>query len=175
MVRDQQELAKKPGVQVSALPLKKRGRPVLLGDRLDVMVQKYVAKLREDGGIINTDIVTSGTHGILKSVDRTRLMEFGGHVSLTKSWAKSFFCQMNFRKRNGITTCKSDLPVEQFRKVKAAFLQEIIDTVMMEDIPSELIFNLDQTGLNLVPSSLWTMARKGSKHVEIKGLNDTCK
>ena len=51
-----------------------------MGDRLDVMVQKYVAKLREEGGIINTDIVISGAHGILKSVNRTRLMEFGGHV-----------------------------------------------------------------------------------------------
>ena len=36
---------------------------------------------------------------------------------------------------------KSVLPVEQFRKVKAAFLQEIIDTVTMEDIPIDVIFN----------------------------------
>ena len=84
-------------------------------------------------------------------------MEFGGHVSLTKSWAKSLLYRMKFRKRKGTT--KSALPVEQFHKVKAAFLQEIIDTVMMEDIPSELIFNWDQTGLNLVPSSSWTVGQ----------------
>ena len=72
---------------------------------------------------------------------------------------------MNFRKRKGTT--KSALPVEQFHKVKAAFLQEIIDTVMMEDIPSELIFNWDQTGLG----SLLVMD-SGSKCVEIMSVND---
>ena len=42
----------------------------------------------------------------------------------------------------------------------------------MENIPSELIFNWDQTGLNLVPAANWTMDHKGSKRIEIKGLND---
>lgn len=41
----------------------------------------------------------------------------------------------------------------------------------MEEIPFELIFNWDQTGLNLIPASSWTMEHKGSKRVEIKGLN----
>ena len=35
-----------------------------------------------------------------------------------------------------------------------------------------MIFNWDQTGLNLVPVSSWTMASKGSKRVEIQGLTD---
>ena len=42
----------------------------------------------------------------------------------------------------------------------------------MESIPIELIFNWDQTGLNLVPTPSWTMEEKGAKRVEIKGLND---
>ena len=42
----------------------------------------------------------------------------------------------------------------------------------MEEIPPELILNWDQTGLNLVPASTWTMEQKGKKRVEIKGLND---
>ena len=42
----------------------------------------------------------------------------------------------------------------------------------MEEIPLELIFNWDQTGLHLVPTSNWTMAKKGSKRVEMKGLED---
>ena len=52
------------------------------------------------------------------------------------------------------------------------FLQEIIDTVEVEEIPPELILNWDQTGLNLVPSSSWTMEKKGSRCVEIKGMAD---
>ena len=42
----------------------------------------------------------------------------------------------------------------------------------MEEIPPSLIFNWDQTGLHLVPSSSWTMARKGSKRVEMIGMED---
>ena len=64
------------------------------------------------------------------------------------------------------------MPVEDFRKRKSMFLQEIIDIVEMEEIPCDLIFNWDQTGLNLVPVLSWTMERKGSKRVEIKGIED---
>ena len=42
----------------------------------------------------------------------------------------------------------------------------------MEDIPEELITNWDQTGLKYVPVSNWTFADKGSKRVEIAGLDD---
>ncbi len=42
----------------------------------------------------------------------------------------------------------------------------------MEDIPPELIFNWDQTGISLVPGSSWTMELKGSKRVEIAGSGD---
>ena len=40
----------------------------------------------------------------------------------------------------------------------------------MEDIPPELLIKWHPTGLNLVPTSNWTMAQKGQKRVSIKGL-----
>ena len=42
----------------------------------------------------------------------------------------------------------------------------------MEEIPPAMILNWDQTGIHLVPSSLWTMDKQGSKRVEIVGSND---
>ena len=42
----------------------------------------------------------------------------------------------------------------------------------MEEIPPQLILNWDQTGIHLVPASSWTMDKRGSKQVEIKGVND---
>ena len=42
----------------------------------------------------------------------------------------------------------------------------------MEDIPPQLIFNWDQTGISVVPGSSWTMDEKGSKQVEIVGISD---
>ena len=43
--------------EVSALPSKKRGRPVLLGQELDQKVQLYLKKVREGGGAVSTRIV----------------------------------------------------------------------------------------------------------------------
>ena len=42
----------------------------------------------------------------------------------------------------------------------------------MEDIPKEMIVNWDHIGMNYVPVSSWTMAKEGSKRVEIGGLTD---
>ena len=37
----------------------------------------------------------------------------------------------------------------------------------MDEIPAELVINFDQTALNIVPTSDWTMEAEGSKRVEI--------
>ena len=42
----------------------------------------------------------------------------------------------------------------------------------MEDIPCELIFNWDHTGISIVPGSSWTIELKRSKRVEIVGIID---
>ena len=42
----------------------------------------------------------------------------------------------------------------------------------MEEIPPGLILNWDQTGIRLVPSSLWTMEQRGVKRVEMVDQND---
>ncbi|XP_011409166.1 PREDICTED: uncharacterized protein LOC105316064 [Amphimedon queenslandica] len=42
----------------------------------------------------------------------------------------------------------------------------------MEEIPRELVLKWDQTGIRLVPSSTWTMERKGERRVEMVGVND---
>ena len=47
-------------------------------------------------------------------------------------------------------------------------------TVVLEEIPTEVILNWDQTGIKIVLSSTWTMERQGSKRVEAVGVNDKC-
>ena len=155
---------------VTELTLKKRGRPLLLGDRLDEMVKQYVADTRKVSGTIGTDTVRAGARGILLSLDRSRLAEFSGPVTLTKAWAVSLLKRMGYTQRKGTT--KLSLPPDNFLQLKFLFLNDIIDIVKMEEIPIELIFNWDQTGLNLVPAATWSMAPKGSKRVEIKGFED---
>lgn len=43
---------------------------------------------------------------------------------------------------------------------------------MLEEIPCKLVINWDQTGIHYVPVSSWTMAKEGSKRVEIAGIDD---
>ena len=56
----QAELEEEDGPTVSELHLKKRGRKLLLGDKLDLMVQRYIADTRKVGGAVSTAIVRAG-------------------------------------------------------------------------------------------------------------------
>ena len=51
-------------------------------------------------------------------------------------------------------------------------MSDVATTVEMEEIPAELVLNWDQTGIRLVPSSTWTMERRGEHRVEMVGVND---
>ena len=42
----------------------------------------------------------------------------------------------------------------------------------MEVIPPDLIINWDHTGINYVPVSKWTMEKKGTKRIEIAGIDE---
>ena len=50
---------------VIVLPPQKRGRPLLLGEKLDDQVQRYLKKVRECGGTVNTAITIAGAKGLL--------------------------------------------------------------------------------------------------------------
>ena len=125
---------------ISELPTKKRGRPPLLGEKLDMIVQNYIMKMRHNKVTINTAIVIASAKGIVESMDRTRLSQYGGPATLTECWAKSLLNRMNFTKRRGTT--KASMPIEAFNTKKSEFLKSIIDIVTMEEIPGELITQL---------------------------------
>ena len=48
----------------------------------------------------------------------------------------------------------------------------MLDTVGLNDISLKLIFNWDQTGINLAPTALWTLDKKGKKQIEIADYQD---
>ena len=155
---------------VTSLPPMKRGRPLILGKTLDDAVQEYILKLREGGCPVNTEIVRAAAKGLIQAMDRTRLAECGGPATLSVAWAKSLLHRMNFTKRRGST--KSGMTPNDLEKLRKTFLSEIVETVAMNDVPEDLIFNWDQTGINLVPGALWTMDKKGNKWIKIAGLQD---
>ena len=58
---------------------------------------------------------------------------------------------MGYVKRRGSTSAK--LPVSEFQTIKEYFLQMISSAIAEHHIPPELVFNVDETGLHLVPVS----------------------
>jgi len=58
---------------------------------------------------------------------------------------------------------KPGLDVERYEQLKEEFLLEIKVIVNMNEIPPDLIINFDQTALNYVPVSHWTMDQEGAK------------
>ena len=62
--------------------------------------------------------------------------------------------------------------VEEFEALKSQFLFDIRATVELLEIPPELVFNWDQTGIKIVPVSSWTMEKKGARRVEIANVDD---
>ena len=94
----------------------------------------------------------------MSSTNHSQLCEFGGHLTLSKEWGKSVLRHMGFVKRRANTKVK--VSVEDFEK-KEIFLADIKATVTMEEIPPDLVLNWDQTGVNIVPTSSWTLDRRG--------------
>ena len=156
--------------EVKALPLKKRGRPLLLGSKLDEDVQKYIRAVRAAGGVVTTSITIAAATAIVKQNDRSLLVENGGPINLTPNWAKSLLVRMEFVKRKGTSTAKISLP--NFVEVKEQYIFDYKAITYMEEIPLELVLNWDHTGISIVPGSSWTMELKGTKRVEITGMGD---
>ena len=102
---------------VTVLPPKKRGRPVLLGENLDRKVQLYLRKVREGGGVVSVRIAMSAARGILLSRYQSKLVEFGGHLDLNRHWAYSLLSQMKFVKRK-VTIAKSKHSDHTFAQLK---------------------------------------------------------
>jgi hypothetical protein len=69
--------------------LRKRGRPVLLGEELDEKVQTLINELRNKGGNVNSRIVRALGKGVVKAKDRTLLVENGGSIEITPLFLNS--------------------------------------------------------------------------------------
>ena len=152
---------------------KPRGRPLLLGDELDQQVQDHLKAIRESGGVhgvVNRTIVLAAGHGIVSSHNRSYLEEYGGHIKLDRGWSSSLMERMGYVYRKG-THATSSIPVN-FDELQQDFYKYITKTVKKYKIPDQLIINFDQTAVNIVPVSHWTLEEKGSDQVDITGIDD---
>ena len=69
-------------IKVDRLPEKRRGCPLLV-EALDTQVQD-----RQKGAVVNTSLAMGCVEGIVVSFDANMLAHIGGHIVITKTWAK---------------------------------------------------------------------------------------
>ena len=74
-------------------------------------------------------------------------------MRINRPWAQSLLERMGYVKRKA-TTLKGKYSLADFEQVKKQFLKDATETILMEEIPPELVLNWDQTGINIVPASL---------------------
>ena len=96
---------------VTSIPTKCMGRPSALG-YFDQEVQKYIMALRAAGTAISSPLVVAAAQAIIEAKDRTLLVENGGSIHLTRSWASSLMQRMGFVKRATTTQAKHQVTSE---------------------------------------------------------------
>ena len=102
-----------PGIELISITSKKHGYRLALGD-IDGDVQKFITTLRKSGTPVNTPVILAAAVGVTKSRDHPLLVEHGGHIRLTNSWAVSLMERMKFVKHHGSTKAKIYLSDEEF-------------------------------------------------------------
>lgn len=126
--------------------------------------------LRAASGVVNTLVVMGAAKGIMSYRDISKLSSHGGHIEITKTWAKSLLQRMGFVKRKYSTSGK--ILLAWFDESKEIFLADVAAEVLMKDIPEQLIINWDQTGLSNVPTRDWTMEKEGVQIVPFAHSDD---
>lgn len=106
--------------------------------------------------------------GIVSARNSTAIKSNGGHIEITKSWARSILDRMGYVKRKCSNAGK--VSPAHFVEIKDVFLADI--QAVVNEIPDKLILNWDQTGIQLVPTGEWTMHRAGAKVIHISNCDD---
>ena len=95
---------------------------------MDSAVQEFVKNLRAANGVVNRVVVMGAAEGIVSHRDISKLSSHGGHIEITKSWAKSLLSRMGFVKRKCSTSGK--LSIARFDESKEIFLADVAAEVV---------------------------------------------
>ena len=110
---------------------------------------------------MNTAVVMGCAEGIVLHHDSNLLASNGGHIAISKDWAKSLLHRMGYVKRRVSTSAK--VPPKDFDARKAQFVYDAEVLVDYGNIPDALVINWDHTGIKYIPVGSWMMEKEGQK------------
>ena len=88
----------------------------------------------------------------------------------SRVWYRRFLLKIG-RKYRTITKTSRSLPVD-FTAIKRMFLRRVVFLVRKYSIPPSLFFNIDETGVNLLPCQKRTWGPSGTKQISVLGWGD---
>ena len=107
----------------------------MLGSTLDTQVQAYLIATHKAGGVVNSEVAIVAAVGIVQKQDSNLLAQNGGHITLTRDWARiySLLGRMSYVKRKANT--KAKIAVTDFNELKSQFLIDIRTLRNLEEVP----------------------------------------
>ena len=120
---------------VKSLLCAKKRRSLILGATLDKQVQAYLIVTHKAGGVVNSEVAIVAAVGIVRKQDSNLLAQNGGHITLTRDWARiySLLGRMSYVKRKANT--KAKIAVTDFNELKSQFIIDIRTLRNLEEVP----------------------------------------
>lgn len=149
----------------------KRGRPNVLAKAQLQKVKEIVLGSRIAGAALRTDDIISIGHAVLMMNSPHLLVQNGGTLKLTESWAKRIRKNLGLTLRKGTTDKRTPSP-RFLNETKLQFQHQIWTKVKRFNIPATLVINCDQTPLSYVNAGNYTFEAVGARAVPIVGKGD---
>ena len=112
---------------LESLPKQKRGATTLLPKDIDAKVIQMIKGLREAGVGSNYNVMIGIAKGLIAANDRTILVENGGILEITETWAQSITRRLGLVRRKS-TTCKQPMSPGYTREIGFTFYRNIAET-----------------------------------------------
>ena len=143
------------------------GRPCLLGDKIDSLVQNYLKATRNKRGAVNSLVSIATAKVLLKQYPRLEKE----NLKTERSWVQSLFRCMGFVRRIK-TTGKVHITVGAQKEPELKFLHQLVNQVEKYQITPSLIISSNQTPSKYVQVSSMTIVKRRETNVPIAGAND---
>lgn len=141
---------------------------------LDTAIQTRLHQMRDNSCTMSLNIITMVIKGVIKK-HHPDLLE---QLKISQTFAHKYVKQkLNWSSRRATTACR--LP-NDWKELGITFAKRIAVRVNMinsttatrNSFHKSLLLNIDQTGIELVPSTNYTYSEKGSKSVAMIGQDD---
>ena len=168
---EQNSVQLQPSRSVQSFLADRRGRPNMLHKKQLQKVNEIIVGSRIAGAALRTEDIIAIGHAVLTMHSPHLLVQNGGTLELTISWAKRVRKNLGYTLRKGTTDKR--LPSATFlQETKLQFQHKIFSLVKLHTIPDSMILNCDQTPLSYVNAGNYTFEAAGARAVPITGKGD---